>query len=843
MVKRPKTAKNKGKQNKSNKKAIIVILIIVLLLLSFVAYRTWLNIHFFITDDLTLSLEPQDKSLSIHYEEKPNVSFRVDIKNSFFCNAYCSYEFRDISTKSTVAKGSFTSKGIGKSFEKEFQLSVDRIGSGQKIYSFGVQCNNIRTWYCLTDEKKRKRSAFVTLNYDISEYERVLKNTLKENITKLVNELSVIDVKIQELNNRFFELGFNVNLNEIEDSKEILNNDYNTIVLEFENLERVWSEQDYLLLSDLFNKSYYSRISGVKQKIFRINSKIDDIVEKHNSIINELNGIDSNLRSNETVLFLNRINELKKHKQFLDNVMGLKLQIQQNTFADYDFLEAQIGNVKELLQDFETSSNKIFTDAYLQGSYYESLEKEKFCDIKGTCSGKTNFSLTIMNSLNIDNSKINGICSSSESIKETYEEENAKAEELLKNYNIEDILDILDDAKTKKTAIIKKNIFNEIKNITASNETTDALNILVNLSKTDLDFSEEMDYNGFSEDEILSLMQLNLSNDAKEYYNNYCGIDELNISEYYSDITKLNKVTEVKETNFTSRIGIKLTENYPICCVFGVCKRCCTQVECKEDPSLYPILFLHGHALTKDNNPDFSLDAFNKIQTKLQEDGYINAGTITPISDYSEIKQGEWGLSSKPISVKGSYYFVSYYNLGSYSITAQKSENIETYAIRLKELIELLKFRTGRDKVIIIAHSMGGLVARSYMQIFGDDSVDKLIMIVTPNKGISGKVSSYCPVLGENKECEDMSENSIFIKKLNDPLKIPKNVKIHNIVGVGCDMGSETGDGIVVKKNQELEYAKNYYINGTCSGISTVLHNEIRDIDKYPEVYEIIKQS
>ena len=68
-------------------------------------------------------------------------------------------------------------------------------------------------------------------------------------------------------------------------------------------------------------------------------------------------------------------------------------------------------------------------------------------------------------------------------------------------------------------------------------------------------------------------------------------------------------------------------------------------------------------------------------------------------------------------------------------------------------------------------------------------------------------------------------------------------MKIHNIVGVGCDMGSETGDGVVVKKNQELEYAKNYYINGTCSGISTLLHNEIHDIDKYPEVYEIIKQS
>lgn len=255
---------------------------------------------------------------------------------------------------------------------------------------------------------------------------------------------------------------------------------------------------------------------------------------------------------------------------------------------------------------------------------------------------------------------------------------------------------------------------------------------------------------------------------------------------------------------------------------------------------LYPVLFLHGHSLNKDNSPDFSLDAFNKIQARLQEDGYISAGAITPVSDYSEINKGEWGLSSKPISVKGSYYLISYYNIGDYPITTQKSENIETYAIRLKELIDLLKFRTGRDKVNIIAHSMGSLVARSYIQIFGDESVDKLILIAAPNKGISGKISSYCPLLGEKKECSDMSESSIFIKKLNDPFKVPKNVNIRNIIGIGCNTGGKEGDGIVKKENAGLEYAQNYYINGTCEDVSKPLHTQILDIEKYPKVYDII---
>ncbi|MFH0868027.1 MAG: alpha/beta fold hydrolase [Candidatus Woesearchaeota archaeon] len=850
-IKNKKTAKNKEKPTKrnisfvrKNKRLIIAISIIAVLLLAFAVYRIWLNIYFLITDDLILTLEPQEKSLSIHYEEKPNITFSVNIENSFFCNAYCSYEFNDISTNTSIGKGSFTSKGIGKGFDKEFQLSVDRMGSGQKIYSFEVQCNNIRTWPCLTNENKRERSAFVTLNYDISESEQLLKDALKNNITKLVNELYVIDVKVQELNNRFFELGFNANLNEIDDEKEILNHDYNAIVLEFKNLERIWSEQDYLLLSELFNRSYDSRISDVKQKISELNSKISNILENHNKIIEELNTIDNDLRNkNETLLFLNRddLELLNKHKQLLSEIMEMKSSMQENIFPDYPSIENEIKDIKTEFENFEKDSEKNFMYSYITGSYYNAFEKSILCDIKGICPFKTNFSSVIAKSFNIDNAEINNLCLSFESIKENYDTENNKSEQLIKNYNLNEVQNIVENAKTGKISLAKKNIFNEIKNIAPNNQTTESLNILINISKT-ADISEEIDYGTFSENEILSLIQLNLSDSSEEYINSYCKTKgTFNLLEYYGNKTQIDKISEAIPANFTSRINIKLTENYPICCILGVCKRCCTEDECKHDPSLYPVLFLHGHSLTKDNNPDFSLDAFNKIQSELQEDGYIIAGTITPISDYSEIKQNEWGMSSKPISVKGSYYLVSYYNLGSYAIATQKSENIETYALRLRELIDLLKFRTGKDKVNIITHSMGGLVARSYIQIFGDESVDKLIMTTTPNKGISGKVDSYCPVLGENKECKDMSEDSIFIKKLNDPSKIPKNVKIYNIVGIGCKMGNETGDGIVTKKNQELEYAENYYINGTCTGLQGLLHIQIRDIDKYPEVYEIIR--
>lgn len=840
--------KEKEKSNKSiakliekNKKVVIASSIIILLFLSFGAYRIWLNIHFFITDDLNLILEPQDMSLSVHYDEKPNVTFKATIENSIFCNAYCSYKFRDLSSESIEGKGAFTSKGAGKSFKKDFQLEAGRTGSGQKIYSFDIECSNIRTWYCLTDETKRQRSAFITLNYDISEYEQFLKAALKENITKIVAELSAIDIELQKLNNKFFELGFNVNLNEIEADKEILNNNYNVIILEFENLETVWSEEDYLLLSELFNKSYGLRVSIIKQEISRINSKIDNIVITHNSIVEELSKIDDRLRSiNETAIFLNRLGILERHKQLLNDIKELKLQIQQNIFTGYSFFGLQLKSISNSLEIFEEDAKNSFINAYLQGSYYLNLEKEKLCSIKGACLNKTDFLSAITDSQTIDDNKISNICGSIEAIENTYEEENNKSKELLKNYNLNEIQEVMENAQSKKTAIIKRDMFNEIKNIAASNKTTNALSILSDLSRTDLNFSEEIGYGRFSEREILSLIQLNLSNNTAKYDNDYCKLkNALNIQEYYGNKTLLNKISYTDSANFSSRIDITLVENYPVCCVFGECRKCCTEEKCREDPSLYPVLFLHGHSFNKDNSPDFSLDAFNKIQAKLQEDGYTSAGTITPISDYSEIKRGEWGLSSKPISAKGSYYLVSYYSLGSYSIASQTSESIETYAIRLKELIDLLKFRTGRDKVNIIAHSMGGLTARSYMQIFGENSVNKLIMIAAPNKGVFGQVSSYCPVLGEKKECNDMNKDSIFIKKLNDPLKIPKHAKIYNIIGVGCSMDNKDGDGIVLKENAVLDYAENYYINGTCQRLK-LLHTELLDIDKYPELYDKI---
>ena len=70
----------------------------------------------------------------------------------------------------------------------------------------------------------------------------------------------------------------------------------------------------------------------------------------------------------------------------------------------------------------------------------------------------------------------------------------------------------------------------------------------------------------------------------------------------------------------------------------------------------------------------------------------------------------------------------------------------------LKDKIEQVKQQTGAQKVNIIAHSMGGLVAKNYIKHYGSGSVDKFINIGTPHLGAPEalKILMYGDDLGFN---------------------------------------------------------------------------------------------
>jgi len=67
-------------------------------------------------------------------------------------------------------------------------------------------------------------------------------------------------------------------------------------------------------------------------------------------------------------------------------------------------------------------------------------------------------------------------------------------------------------------------------------------------------------------------------------------------------------------------------------------------------------------------------------------------------------------------------------------------------------MIGNLQRATGADKVTLLAHSMGGLASRSYLEIFdpGGNDVDRLITIGTPHNGTPLADLTADPVLLSN---------------------------------------------------------------------------------------------
>ena len=314
-----------------------------------------------------------------------------------------------------------------------------------------------------------------------------------------------------------------------------------------------------------------------------------------------------------------------------------------------------------------------------------------------------------------------------------------------------------------------------------------------------------------------------------EYIPPPCIIPSINQTEVQTPNISLITIQAPQPANRT----ISFEDQPRICCIDNNC------TACRNDPEHYPIIFLHGHAVNEKISADYSLEGFQKIQDRLEQDGWLSIGAISLYTSQN-VPEGIFGLFDTPMTIRGSYYFDLFRAPDNYVVVQAKSESLDTYAVRLKELIDNVQFRTGKPKVRIIAFSMGGLVARRYIQVFGPNNVNKIILIGTPNKGIVDDVQSYCPVIGEELECRDMSADSIFMRKLNSQ---PPKVEIHNIVATGCIMGNGIGDGTVREERAYLDGARNYIINGTCRSTVFPLHLEIRDIDKYPKVYEIIKMA
>ncbi len=720
MVKTKKKLRKKRIFEYVENKTKIIFVSLLLLALAIIVFSFFfgIKIKFILNEEIRVELNPTYMSFSLHYSESPDVNFTIKSHNFKFCNSFCEYKLRDLKTNEVIHYSNKTLKS-DQTVARKYKFPPNNIGSGQSIYLFEVECNNIRTAICSTEEEKSYKSAFIIINYDLSEDEKEAKEETREELITYLSKIkeSEMIAKNNEIRTSFFETE---NLFVVPGEVVYLKNKNEMLEQEFLNLtgylnilKNMWDNRDYFRLKNNFDDNLENKIIKYEKEAENQSNLVSETIVLYNNLIN----ISLFLVSKQETL--NEINNYYLKKE--DN--------RTNDLNDYynllseTLLKTEQGNISQYKSTYDL---------------LKSLEKEFY------------------------------------EINEDYLLNKKKEEEEFINYT------------------------REVLNISFFNESEDYC-LLINHT-----FCYEPSFN--------------------DSFNLSFSMDYIYEDQLARDITL--------ETNTT------LSEYYAECCAFNKCMRCCENCEEK-----YPIVFIHGHLLNKENSPEISLNRFSNIQRRLMDDGYINAGQIDFGSTLEEIGEGEFGSMPFPVTLRISYYYITYYDLGSYVVTAEKSDRIENYAIRLKESIELIKEKTGRDKVNIVAHSMGGLVARSYLSIFGENDVDKLIMIGTPNKGIKGRVSDLCSVVGSSKGCDDMAEGSVFLKRLNNPKNIPRNTKFYTIAAKGCDIGGEEGDGIVTVDSVFLDYAGNFMVNGTCTDFfGTNLHSRMLDPNIYPETYEIIRE-
>ena len=78
----------------------------------------------------------------------------------------------------------------------------------------------------------------------------------------------------------------------------------------------------------------------------------------------------------------------------------------------------------------------------------------------------------------------------------------------------------------------------------------------------------------------------------------------------------------------------------------------------------------------------------------------------------------------------------------------------------LGQRIEKVCKATGADRVVLVGHSMGGLVCRSYLARHGSDRVERLITISSPHSG------SELACIGIGKNAREMEPGSLWLKDL-----------------------------------------------------------------------------
>lgn len=756
-----------------------VIGAIVLLLLCVVGFFVWLQIRFFIGDDLVIDLDANQTSFRITNQDSATVQARLSANKQLYCDTACTIGLVD--ADGTLQHEESLIVRSGQTVTRDFTLRPRERGTGQVVYSIEVSCANTPSLLCPSAGIAQRDTVLLTVNYGLSEDEATIKATLAQELRSILASLRDIDAEmlaVEEMLRSEPRLRPGQTLGELAGIGER----FSTASVAIETVRALWAKEEYARARDALDDSGVDAdmLSALYDDAVALRTAVQGLPAEHNALRDALHA--ARVRA---AMLMNGHAALQRDPYISAPMLSLVERL-NSTVAMY--VTGDYSRYADMRQRIETLASDIAT-------------------LNITLSQRENAVLLIGDAI--------------------VDDRNAAACAL----NMTVVLPCGD---------MTLNASSNASLNSSSNSSNSSSNASLNISSTTSSAASSI-VSIIAVCDALSMLANVSDNASMQFEAVYCAP----VAIPSIDMTALDPVAPIVDPVVESGVDITLPDASPSCCVFGDCNPCCSDASCADDPASYPVIFVHGHAFNGGNTPEYSLGAyFTSMQQALQRDGYIDAGIVTPSSTMSEVAEGEWGLSGKPVMARVTYYYNFYRNGDDYVLIAQKSENIETYSLRLNEMVNIVKHHTGKKKVNIVAHSMGGLVVRRYLQLFGEESVHKAVLIGTPNHGTEGRTRQLCGILGEEKECVDMEAGSVFLRKLDDPVMRPERVQFTTIAGTGCTVNGEDADGVATAESVALDFADNHLINGSCEDLfGTELHSKMLDVVAYPQVYAIVRDT
>jgi pimeloyl-ACP methyl ester carboxylesterase len=247
--------------------------------------------------------------------------------------------------------------------------------------------------------------------------------------------------------------------------------------------------------------------------------------------------------------------------------------------------------------------------------------------------------------------------------------------------------------------------------------------------------------------------------------------------------------------------------------MFGVIAVLALGLSGSAGPSDYPVLFVHEYCSDGSSwDPMFQNLARRRFGDDLVRLYREADGSIAVRGDSR---------------AQATSFAIDFFNTSNrtFDPTAVADVSIRHKAEELKRAIDYIKGTTGQARVIVVAHGMGGLVGRAYVQGLGATTMGAaipyasdiagLVTIGTPHLGadfstLPSDWDSACAAADTNNRREMLPTSGGLLDNLNR-LGWPAGTRIDAIAAYYSDPLNVESDGLVTRASQDVGAISNYW--------------------------------